>query len=899
MAIFLSMLVYMGVLLFFIGIPSHKCMTLSGYRMEVYPVTSCPKNDTEWQRASRKLNCSEIVGKPNHYHCLPIHDLSQLVQFCYNRLSGLVESGLCVILSQSSILDIKECGMFASGCPDKNYIPTMMYQFPACLEIIGSSGCYSADPACRKVNPPTQTERIIDMLHVIIPGIFLLLAAIYTCITLFICQKRTPKDQTKNLQQNSTKHLDETDESNHMSTSIPRAVLDNSIRWTNYSAELFNVKANTIKDLLKHAEDNTYTRTSAVTEAMTILKRQQIIILTGKEGEGKTKTAHQVMFEMLESHTPLKIRNREQWDRIVNANCSYVVCLDDAINPTYMNDSKEFLDHIYSCVVKGKLCAILVFRTKMLEELKAIYPIFELFNSDYIIDLTGKMKLSEKGEMLKQYEKGTGRKLKSISDREEILSTDTYFGFPFTCSLFFAKDDFFNQGPTFFRCTSSILYARIDGLKKMEANLKSKVCYCVLCYILVNGPVNTRKKYDLKEIENMVGVAHINQSNFIEALKYMKGLYLIKTRTDRSYDFIHETVRETVLTSFGKVAPGMIIQKCRRETLKSVVRPMSYKQRSGEIVLKISNEHYQPLAKKLLLNNENNDEIVNNIIVNSASYDFEFFKELLTHSISGLCNPSQVLRLLWDKLLTEEKTVLLDCMLNSYGPHVGLFSPKYDEKIHFNISFNDIDNLIENALRFRKRDKILSIVQYVRQHDSLHAVASFTHKQHKSMTLLHCCVVHGWEDVVYELLTFHEATVTEDFWSIFHFAAYAGRHTLVKNFQNRGLIYDKTDAGYSLLQCTLLGLRHSSKTTKPFLDVDKKYCLPFSIEFAAEDDYCELIKYLHTLSDRIDWVKELTMTLDRENNTVQYYLRLHGYNKILKLLQDLNIVNETYATNTA
>lgn len=57
-------------------------------------VDVCPRNKTEWQQASKRLNCLDDVRNPvNRYHCLPVHDLSTLLEFCYNQTRPRVVRG--------------------------------------------------------------------------------------------------------------------------------------------------------------------------------------------------------------------------------------------------------------------------------------------------------------------------------------------------------------------------------------------------------------------------------------------------------------------------------------------------------------------------------------------------------------------------------------------------------------------------------------------------------------------------------------------------------------------------------------------------------------------------------------------------------------------------------------
>lgn len=65
-------------------------------------VSYCPRDEKEWQKASKRLNCSDDVTSPkNRYHCLPIDNLSTLHEFCYNRTRAQVIKGTPTLLLKS------------------------------------------------------------------------------------------------------------------------------------------------------------------------------------------------------------------------------------------------------------------------------------------------------------------------------------------------------------------------------------------------------------------------------------------------------------------------------------------------------------------------------------------------------------------------------------------------------------------------------------------------------------------------------------------------------------------------------------------------------------------------------------------------------------------------------
>ncbi|XP_061182286.1 uncharacterized protein LOC133190612 [Saccostrea echinata] len=117
----------------------------------VHRVTNCPQNDTEWKKASRRLNCTDDDAKSvNRYHCLPNSELSTLLEFCYSQTRTLVEEGNCMqLVSSIHILNNYRCDQFDTGCPDIPYFSDKTYNYLECVEIDPENHCYLAEPSCK------------------------------------------------------------------------------------------------------------------------------------------------------------------------------------------------------------------------------------------------------------------------------------------------------------------------------------------------------------------------------------------------------------------------------------------------------------------------------------------------------------------------------------------------------------------------------------------------------------------------------------------------------------------------------------------------------------------------------------------------------------------------------
>ncbi|XP_078318795.1 uncharacterized protein LOC111101206 [Crassostrea virginica] len=115
-------------------------------------VSDCPRNEIEWWKASKRLNCSDdAFSSVNRYHCLPADSLTTLLEFCYKRTRAQVVTGLCMVfIEKKNIVNHYNCVMFNEGCPNTRYYSNEMYKFPACFEIDPIQHCYKAEVSCQQ-----------------------------------------------------------------------------------------------------------------------------------------------------------------------------------------------------------------------------------------------------------------------------------------------------------------------------------------------------------------------------------------------------------------------------------------------------------------------------------------------------------------------------------------------------------------------------------------------------------------------------------------------------------------------------------------------------------------------------------------------------------------------------
>lgn len=112
------------------------------YAFDVFPVDSCPMNESAWKVASKRIGCNDT----QRYHCVPDKFHESLIEFCYSNIRILASGENCLELAASGILNYVKCQNCNGECPNKPYFSDEIYKYPVCLDI--EFGCFSSDGGC-------------------------------------------------------------------------------------------------------------------------------------------------------------------------------------------------------------------------------------------------------------------------------------------------------------------------------------------------------------------------------------------------------------------------------------------------------------------------------------------------------------------------------------------------------------------------------------------------------------------------------------------------------------------------------------------------------------------------------------------------------------------------------
>lgn len=158
-------------------------------------VSSCPKTEAEFFKASERIGCGNDINGHNQYICIPNQEKTSLVELCYNEIMGVREKGNCLEATVGKVIE-RTCENFVSGCPNATFFDYGFYKYPACQNINTKDNCYVMDPSCPSVLSDdircTNSDDAIVYACSILEGVIVLLIAVLIIIIIRWKKKKCP-----------------------------------------------------------------------------------------------------------------------------------------------------------------------------------------------------------------------------------------------------------------------------------------------------------------------------------------------------------------------------------------------------------------------------------------------------------------------------------------------------------------------------------------------------------------------------------------------------------------------------------------------------------------------------------------------------------------------------------
>ncbi|XP_078311433.1 uncharacterized protein LOC144618711 [Crassostrea virginica] len=556
----------------------HECRELEGYKFPVFTTESCPKNETEWEARSAVFFC---LGERS-YACLPNENFTELLEFCYPAQVISIHQGVCLYLKKNkSVVDSYDCHVFKYGCPTGPYFGSTVYKYPSCVSI--GSGCFLAEPSCESATQQTKQERPQQSNrseHIWIPsllGVLVLSTIFFISIAIYRRNRRNNRQQTSDEENPETHqmlpyedkkndldgvYIFERDTNNHHTgyerDSKSHTVLSLNEKKTDYKESDYE------KSIFCQwqEDDELFVSTKAAKEVERIVTTNNLIIVLGHSGSGKSAIIQHIALKYREQGWVVKpMYSAEEIHHAFKAghymkDKTIFVFNDpigkESLDKMLLNQWDRYRDTVNLLIKPIKLllsCRRLVFFDERAGEfLKEKRKIIKIDESDI------KLNKEEKILMLDKYlsmDKPTQEEI------DQILETDMYF--PLLCKM---SSHYSKQGNTIltiFKEPVAVLSTEIKSKKN-----KNKESYCALvCLVLFNDKVSLKNLMENRtlfseSLQLCKLPSKTSHSTILEALKKMEGSFVKKI--GNTYSFYHDFVMEVTTFTLGTEHPVETIQ---------------------------------------------------------------------------------------------------------------------------------------------------------------------------------------------------------------------------------------------------------------------------------------------------------------------------------------------------
>ncbi|XP_071180433.1 uncharacterized protein [Mytilus edulis] len=410
----------------------------------------------------------------------------------------------------------------------------------------------------------------------------------------------------------------------------------------------FDTGVSSVEDIKRRLEDDTkylieedikegtFVMTKAVTDGLLLLKQNGVLLITGHAGTGKSRISRHILHIVCSKNNAYKclmLNTLEELENMIRREEHAMVLLDDIFGETNCIYNREkyvpILDKVHAYVCQGNIKVIITIRDTVKRQCQEVFENHRLFQFQFIDLSSNKYELDifEKQKILNKYMKQVrqsnyiektgfvdynGVVIVKESEVLEIILGNPVKGFPLAIYQFVHNEKYFQLGCKFFdRPTEAMLEEINEIRRKGEDERKFMIQYAILVYIAINANcINLDNSSNITELKNMIEAIYertvkLKQNNISDTVKELKGSYLVNTsgQNHRIYSLHHQMLLESVVLSFAQVDEenkNKIIPLLSCSFVLKMVKPASYNEKEGDVVLRISTDSYKLLANRIV-----------------------------------------------------------------------------------------------------------------------------------------------------------------------------------------------------------------------------------------------------------------------------------------------------------
>ncbi|XP_078337109.1 uncharacterized protein LOC111137807 isoform X2 [Crassostrea virginica] len=494
-------------------------------------VDTCPETKAAWDQ--RSSSQSATCGGQSEYHCLQDKE-GRRRELCLEK-SRILE-GNCPIVTEKGYLDWKPCNVSINGCPETHFVSNEVYQFPFCF------GDNTPNPNRHKKREPED-----GIPHVTIAVIVVVLIAVCgTVLGLFFYMRR----------KGSREHVDDPESKGLL---------------------LVEVREQSREEVVEDYH---------VEQGISVLQRNDTLLITGKLGSAVTSTAESIMKEFIKSGSEWKFRTHKYTDLPVefeSKTVNFVYGWFGLYNDDPCSVGKVVLQckHI-SNAFKYKSKKHVKFIIGLRSDFHSLYhKELEQFNEDllhYKVNLDSVDKRRDEG-YVDHYEKKI-KALCKISDCQcKTLKIDMLerkeikIGIPLKLAILANDHELIPQFMAM-KTFKKTLKTHFCSLKRSDEKL-----YQIIMYVCLKGELKRSEEVD----KDIVGNLHfeITKENIGEKMETLEKYIRMRKSEKRqsvapekaTYIFWHPFIYICAFHALFESNPDEVMTYCNIDAILQLVRP--------------------------------------------------------------------------------------------------------------------------------------------------------------------------------------------------------------------------------------------------------------------------------------------------------------------------------------
>ena len=378
-------------------------------------------------------------------------------------------------------------------------------------------------------------------------------------------------------------------------------------------------------------------REGLLTECLKRLEYDNVLVITGKSGFGKSCLCQDILKELHFDFDVYILKYPDEWKQVdITQDIQPLIFIDNfGRNSNQQDIELEWnIEEMMEYSKKGKIELLLAVELDVLERMKYQLRDYICFSNQKVVNISSdqwKLSYEEKHRLFDIFYKSQSYKGPKINEDElkYMLNCEPVLGFLVTCH------DFFNCSHNELKVIEFFKSSEVDFAERVkDLSENSPKLFALLVTLLFSNSPSLQRDCipEYKEVCCKLNIAIDEQSDLQSKFQELLSMGLVTPCNDL-YTFRCKYVEAEVLLLFANNYEDVILNKCDTSFINRYIRPSTYVKKHGEVCVCLDSKHDSFLSKNIINNiaslSVQQGDSLKDCLNNPALEDSEFFQGIL------------------------------------------------------------------------------------------------------------------------------------------------------------------------------------------------------------------------------------------------------------------------------